>query len=235
MYRVQHINLGGVSHQHEEFYYSDSKGIGSYSNGKPWKGSSKTDSDTDSKGDRKEHHEEIIEKDGTCEKYIRDDEYDKNNTLTKHTESTSAIPCSEYSLQVSMNGTISYSGLKVMYGPNRAMIDLESRKDAYSGSYEGVFDVTVKGKCDSFDTFPIIIDAATPKEDQFRYLDFSVNISIGNSFAALCLPAPPPIKIPPVTDTLTFTLPAQDGATKIYRMSGGGSGRLALTFTLKKQ
>jgi hypothetical protein len=122
-----------------------------------------------------------------------------------------------------------------MYGPDKAMINLESTGDAYQGNYEGAFDVTVTGLCNKYDSFPVTFDATTPKENEFRYLDFSVKMSLGYTFAPSCLSGDPPIKMPPVTDTLTFTLPAKDGASKLYRISGGGAGKLTLIFTLRKQ
>ena len=138
---------------------------------------------------------------------------------------------SNFSLQVSMDGTISRPDGTITYGPNTAMIPLEIKQNTYEGSYVGEFNAKVTGECNGAATYPVTFNVTAKGAKE---LDFSVKSSIGMTMTGSCGTAGGSIKIPPATGTLTFKLPAEDGASKVYDMPLGGSGKLTITFTLKK-
>jgi hypothetical protein len=238
-----HVNPDGSSHEHEEHHVTD-QGIGGNEcypemEGKPWKGDSSTDTDKDAKGNRKRHHEEIIEKNGKCEKTTRDWEWNAKGELIKDTGwVTTDIPCSKYNLEVSFSGSYTLpNGLEsYIYGPNTAVVHLEKKGDGtYEGKYESVFDVKVTGVCNAIGTAPVTINV-TAKEVKFGgedELEFSVKTSYVIITTYICPAlgmsgeAPPS---PTITDTHTFTLPAEDGASQTSTKYS-----INWTFTLKKR
>jgi hypothetical protein len=88
--------------------------------GKPWKADTpRKDDDKDAKGNRKEHHEEIIDKNGKCcTKYARDSEWDSKGNLIKKTESRTDVPCDKYILEWNRVGNLSVNGAITQWGPN---------------------------------------------------------------------------------------------------------------------
>lgn len=232
---TRHVNADGSYHEHEEVHQSDSEGKGCYSDGIPWKGDSRSDDDRDSQGNFKRHNETIIEKNGKCTKYVWDREWDRSGKLIKETKSESEVPCSKYILEVSMKGSFSDSGSTITYGPNTAKVYLEVRDGTYVGSYEGVFDAKVTGECNGFGTYPVTFNV-TAKEDEFGDLDFSVESSMGMAMAGSCKGAGGSVSMPPVKGKpRTFTLPAEEGASKVYSMPLGGSGNITITYTLRRK
>jgi hypothetical protein len=237
--QTNHVNPDGSSHDHEEYHYSDSQGKGCYSDGVPWKGDSRDDDDTDSKGNRKEHHEEIIEKNGKCEKYVRDREWDSKGKLIKETHSNTDVPCGKYILEWSRVGNVSAGGVEVLWGPNTTKIYLEPKGDGTSkGNGEGVIDAKWVGKCVGFATQPFSVDV-TAKEVKFGdqdELDFSVKVTMSSSGFITCDGKGISQSNPPVTFTNNFSIPIEDGATftKVVPMPAG-SGQITDTFTLKKR
>jgi hypothetical protein len=234
--QINHVNPDGSSHDYQEYNYSDSEGKGCYSDGIPWKGSSRDEDDTDSKGNRKQHHEEIIEKNGICTKYVRDREWDSKGKLIKETESKTEIPCSEYILEVELKGSVSDSGSTLTYGPNKYKIYLEKKEAGlYTGKLEHVYDFKLTGKCKSEGAPPIAFDV-TAKEDELRDLEFLVKTNITMVMSGSCETAKGSLPRTSVAGTMPpFTLPEIDGASFEKSMPMGGSGKLTITFTLREK
>jgi len=225
--QTHHQNPDGSSHDHEQTTYTDSQGTGCSSGGEPWSGQTTTTTDTDVQGNRKVHHEELINKNGKCTKLVVDEDYDKNNKLVSHTEKETEVQCSNYSLQVSKSGTVTVGNSTVTYGPNTMTIPLERNDKTYTGNYEGVFDDTTTGECQGFGTFPVTYDV-TATEDEFGDLDFTIKTTVGMSIAISCGPdSGGSLNKQNLKGTLTFTLPEYDGASKTY-----GTDAIT-TFTLR--
>jgi hypothetical protein len=213
---THHTNADGSGHEHEDFNYSDPTGQGCHNEGIPWKGGFSHDTDWDSKGNRKEHNEELIEKNGKCEKSVRDREWDSRGNLIKDTGwITTEVPCSHLSLQVTFEGTYSIPRTTLVYGPNTVMIPLETKDTrTYTGRYESVFDGTVTGFCTADVTWPVSINV-TATEDDARDLEFSVQTTFSKPWTlGSCegLPGPPHVGAL-VIPVHNFTLPADDGAS----------------------
>lgn len=214
-----HQNEDGSSSEHEQTDYDNHKGT---------KGASHRDTEVDKDGNRKVHYEEVWEENGKCEMVIIDETYDKNNVLLSHTEKR--MPCSKYNLEVSMEGTADLGDFTVVYGPNSATIPLGLQDGVYTGSYQGMFTATMSGVCSGNATYPVTFDV-TAREDEFQDLDFSVKASIGIVGAGQCDDAAGSVNRPPTTGILTFTLPAKDGASKVY----DSGGVVKTSFTLKNR
>jgi hypothetical protein len=232
---TRHVNPDGSSHEHTETHGTD-QGIGGKEcypeeNGKPWGADTRKDDDKDAKGNRKEHYEEIFNKNGKCTKYVRDSKWDSKGNLIKKTESTTDVPCGKYILEVSYKGFIDVTHSTITYGPNTAKIYLETNANTYEGKYEGVFDAKMTGKCEGPGTFPVSYDVTATKEDEFGEMDFSVKGSRGASVTITCEGWGSGSDTEATKkNTYTFKLPAEDGASKTY-----AEGAITLTFTLKKR
>ena len=213
--QTHHTNADGSYHEHQEAHYSDSTGQGCWNDGIPQKGDNWSDTDVDSEGNRKEHWEDIIEKNGKCEKIVTDREYDRTGKLIKDTQTRTEIPCSHLSLQVAFSGTYSVPKVTLVYGPNTVTIPLETKDTrTYAGRYESVFDGTLTGFCTGDVTWPVSINV-TAKEDDARDLEFSVQTTFSTPWTlGSCegLPGPPHVGAL-VIPTHNFTLPADDGAS----------------------
>jgi len=235
--QTSHTNPDGSSHTHQESNYTDREGNGCNSDGEPSSGHRTEDDDEDSKGNRKQHIEEIIEKDGKCEKRVRDREWDRKGNLIKDTGwITTEVPCSTYTLEVHMEGNVDLEDLHAKYGPNTGKIYLEKKDEAYVGHYEAAWDFeATSSDCEGFGTYPVTFNVtATKSEGDQLDLDFSVESSMGVMGVFSCPDAGGAINRPPVTGTLTFMLPAEDGASKVYSLPGGVGANLAITFTLRR-
>ncbi len=227
------VNPDGSSSEHEQTDYSDSTGNGCNSDGEPWKGSSSTDTETDPKGNRKQHHEEIIEKNGKCENYVRDREWNSQGKLIKDVESTTVVPCKKFDLEYTREGNISAGGINVHWGPNQALIPVGLKNGVYEGSYEGAFDAKVSGKCSGAYTYPVTVKI-TGKEDEFHDLEFTVVTTMSMTGTIACPGGGGPLGNAPVTFTRTFTIPDEDGARKTYDIPMASSGQTTDTYVLKK-
>jgi hypothetical protein len=176
--QTNHVNPDGSSHEYEEFNYSDSEGKGCNSDGVPWRGDSRREDDKDSKGNRKQHHEEIIEKNGKCEKYVRDREWDSKGKLIKDVVTRTEIPCSKYNLQINFKGTKSLANMTATYGPNNIIVHLEDKGKIYEGKYESVLDGNVSGFCNGSITWPVKIEVTATKYEDKKELIFSVKTTM---------------------------------------------------------
>jgi hypothetical protein len=175
---THYTNADGSSHEHEDINYSDSEGKRCDSDGLPMKESHTRDEDTDSKGNTKEHIEEIKEKNRKCVKWVWDREWDSKGKLVKENESTTEIPCSKYNLQVSFNGTKSSGNMTAVYGPNTIIIHLEDKGKIYEGKYESVLAGNVKGFCNGSITWPVLIEVTATKYEEKKELVFSVKTTM---------------------------------------------------------
>ena len=236
--QTHHTNADGSGHEHEDFHYTDATGEGCGNDGIPWKGDSSTDDDWDSKGNRKRHHEEIIEKNGKCEKYVRDQEWDSKGKLIKDVESKTEVPCSQWNLQVFNEGSMSVGDLTMKYGPDKVMIYLGSTTaKTYTGQFDGFFHEETTGRCSGIGIFPTKINVAAEEvefgaEDE---MDFTVEIS-QSGMASLTCPEGSGSRTGSIpTKTYTFSLAPEDGASRTFTESLGGYGQQTYTFTLKKR
>jgi hypothetical protein len=144
--QTHYTNADGSSHEHEDIYYSDSEGKRCDSDGMPMTHHHTKDDDTDSKGNTKEHIEEIEEKNGKCVKSVRDFEWNAKGKLIKDTGWVDTeIPCSKYNLRVNFKGTKSLANMTATYGPNNIIVHLEDKGKIYEGKYESVLDGRVSG------------------------------------------------------------------------------------------
>jgi hypothetical protein len=176
-----HKNADGSSHYHGEFNYSDLEGKGCYdaADGTTFRGDNTQDKDTDSKGNTKEHIEEIIEEHGKCMKNVRDLEWDSMWRLVKDTGWVSTeVPCSKYNLQISFNGTKSSGNMTATYGPNTILVHLEDKGSTYEGKYKSVLDGEVSGFCNGSITWPVLIEVTAAKDKEFEDLAFSVKTTM---------------------------------------------------------
>jgi hypothetical protein len=235
---THHWNPDSSSHGHEESSYSDPEGKGCHnSDGIPRKWNSRRDEDTDSKGNRKEHIELIEEKNGKCEKWVRDREWDSKGNLIKDVKSTTEVPCGKWILEWSREGSTSEGSVSIQRGPNTAKIYLESTgAGTYKGNGEGVFDDKYSGLCTGWLTHPFSVDV-TAKEVKFGgndELDFSVKVTMRQVGSITCAGKSNDVGVPETPFTRTFSLPPEDGAswTDTFPMQGG---QLTDTFTLKKR
>jgi hypothetical protein len=231
--QINRVNPDGSTHDHEETTYSDPEGKGCSSDGIPQKSRHSRDDDTDSKGNRKEHAEEIIEKNGKCVKNVRDWEWDAKGKLIKDTGWVSTdVPCSMYNLEVLYKGSIDVTHSIITYGPSTAVIQLEDKGDSYAGKLESVFDAKMTGKCNGSGTFPVFYEVTATKEDEFGEMDFIVKETKGASAVVACMGKSGTDTEPTKTKTYTFKLTAEDGASITFTIP---PGYIALTFTLKKK
>ena len=136
-----------------------------------------------------------------------------------------------YTLEVSWAGSYTPpNGLvTATYGPNTANVHLEPNGDAYTGSYEGVFDAAVTGTCTATGAIPVTF-TVTAKDGGLQELDFTVERTYVWSWATICPGASGGSTSPTLTYTYTFTLPAKDGTSKTFSQAGP-----TWTFTLKTQ
>jgi len=215
----------GSFHDHEEIDGSDPAARNGYER---W--SQDRDTDQDAKGNRTEHYEEITEKDGECQKLTIDDTYDSQGNHTKHTESTTPVPCMSYSMQVSVDGSANVEDTVVTYGPDTATIPLELNNGTYTGSYSGQFhDSTKSSDCTGSGVFPVSFDV-TAKKDEFNDMEITMNNAIGAAITVACDGSSASKNIPITKYTKTFTLPAEDGASK---KDTTPDGAVTWTYTLK--
>lgn len=232
--QTHHKNADGSSTDHEETHYEDKSGNGCSSDGEPWTGDRTVDDETDKDGNRKEHIEEIIEKDGKCMKQVRDREWDRKGKLIKDTGwITTEVPCNKYILEFTREGNLSAGGITVHWGPDTAIIPLGLKSGNYTGSQNGSFHATVSGKCNGTYNYPESAEV-TAKEDEFGDLEFSVIVTMSMAGTLTCPGGGGPLGNAPVTFTRTFTLPFEDGASKVFTVPMG-SGQTVDTFTLKKR
>jgi hypothetical protein len=173
-----HVNPDGSSQSSGDFDYTDSEGKGCYSGGVPFKGHSTRDEEWDSKGNRKDHYVDIVEKNGKCIKYVRDREWDSHGKLIKQTDTETEVPCSKYNLQVSFTGSISNANMTTVYGPNTMVVFLEDKGKTYEGKYSSVLDGKVTGFCDGFIVWPFSIEVTAIKDEDFGDLVFSVKTTM---------------------------------------------------------
>ncbi len=234
--QTHHRNADGSSTDHEETDYDDKFGNGCSSDGEPMTGHRTRDEETDAEGNRKEHIEEIIEKNGKCMKQVRDREWDRKGKLIKDTGwITTEVPCSNYILEFTREGNLSAGGITIHWGPDTAIIPLGLKDGNYTGSQKGSFHATVSGKCTGTYNYPESAEV-TAKEDEFGDLEFSVSVTMSMAGTLTCPGAGGggPLGNAPVTFTRTFTLPFEDGASKVFTIPMG-SGQTVDTFTLKKR
>jgi hypothetical protein len=140
----------------------------------------------------------------------------------------------KYVLEVLFQGFISVTHSTITYGPNTATVDLENKQGTHEGSYEGIFDAKMTGECTGSGTFPVTYDvtAKEVKVGNQDELDFSVKETQGAMAAVSCWGGSGGVTEPTKTNTYTFTLPLEDGASKTYSIP---PGYVTLTFTLRKQ
>ncbi len=232
--QTRSVNPDGSSNTHEDVSYTDSTGQGCNSNGQPQSSRSSRDEEKDSKGNRKEHYEAIIRKNGKCEKYVRDREWDRAGNLIKDVQSTTEVPCSDFNLEWSRDATTTAGGWTTRYGPDTALILLSGNGSSYLGSYRGQFKGTISGRCYGTLSLPISVQV-TAKEDEFEDLDFEMTVTSSQTTFITCPEfGASTDTTKPVTFTRTFTLPAKDGASKVFSSPMAG-GQLIDTFTLRKQ
>lgn len=232
---TRHVNPDGSSHEHGEFHHTDLYGKGCYddSDGTTWRGDNTQDTDTDSKGNRKEHIEEIIERHGKCVKNVRDREWNAKGEMIKDTGWISTeVPCSKYNLEVLYKGSIDVTHSIITYGPNTAVVHLEDKGDSYAGKFESVFDAKMTGKCNGSGTFPVSYEVTATKEDEFGEMDFIVKETKGATAVVACMGKSGTDTEPTKTKTYTFKLTAEDGASITFTIP---PGYITLTFTLKKK
>jgi hypothetical protein len=176
-----HRNADGSSHYHGEFNTSDLEGKGCYpdADGTTFRGDNTQDKDTDSKGNTKEHIEEIIEEHGKCIKAVRDREWDSMWKLVKDTGWVKTeVPCSKYNLQITFNGTKSLANMTATYGPNTILVHLEDKGSTYKGKYKSMLDGNVSGFCNGYITWPVTIEVTATKDKEFEDLVFSVKTTM---------------------------------------------------------
>jgi hypothetical protein len=211
---THHVNPDGSSHEHTESHGTD-QGIGGNEcypemGGKPWKSDTRKDDDKDSKGNRKEHYEEIINKNGKCTKYVRDSEWDSKGNLIKNTESRTDVPCGKWILEWKRVGNSSGDGVEILFGPNTTNIYLEPKGDGtYIGKGEGVCDQNYGGKCTGHLDRPFSVDV-TAKEVKFGdqdELEFSMKATWGQRGFITCEGKSHDAGTPAVTVTNNFSIP----------------------------
>jgi hypothetical protein len=228
-------NADGSYHEHQEAHYADNTGQGCGNDGVPQKGDNWSDTDVDSDGNRKEHWEDIIEKNGKCEKIVTDKEWDRTGKLIKDTETRTEVPCSKWYLEILYKGSISVTHSTITYGPNTAKVYLGRSNDGtYTGSYESVFDAEMTGECTGSGTFPVTYDI-TAKEVKFGdqdELDFTVDETKGRAATVSCWGGSGGVSLPIQTNNYTFSLAAEDGASWTHSIP---PGYVTLTFTLRKR
>jgi hypothetical protein len=227
-----HRNANGSSHGTEDIQMTDSTGNACDSEGGPSKASRHSEDDTDEKGNRKLHMEEITEKNGKCIKNVRDMEWDSKGKLIKDTGwIETEIPCARWSLQIYMEFDNSVGSEIRKAGPNTYLIPLAANGNTFTGKYTGVWTTMGAGKCNWSGDAPVSYDV-TAKEEKFGDQDelaFSVTESYSYAgIVAICPGADnQPINVSG-SGTNTFTLPAEDGASWTDPVPGGS------TYTLKK-
>jgi hypothetical protein len=226
-----HRNVDGSSTEHSEFTYEDKHGDGCNGDGEPWSGNNTRDVKTDAEGNSEEHIEEIIEKDGKCIKSVRDRAWDRTGKLIKDTGwKDTEIPCpTPYSLEVSVEGTISIPNGTIQWHPTTVTIPLARKGDIYTGTYQGEFKATQSGNCSGEGIILEIFDV-TAKED-LPDLAFTINRTTNVSAFGSCPSGPGSNALPTISYTLPFTLPIRDGAS----WSIGGSGEPKWTYTFRER
>jgi hypothetical protein len=187
----------------------------------------------DAEGNREEHIEEILEKDGKCIKRVWDRTWDRHGKPIKDTGwIETEIPCSTtYSLEVSVEGTISIPDGSIQWHPATVTIPLGRKNGIYTGNYQGEFKATQSGNCSGEGTIPETFDV-TAKENEFGDLEFTINRTTSVSASGSCPSGSGSNTIPPISYTLTFTLPVRDGAS--WSIGGGTEPKWTYTFRERK-
>jgi len=227
--QTNQADLGtGESHDHQEIDHSDPNG-GSGTGYDRW--SEDGDINQDGKGNRTEHYEVITEKDGECEKTTTDETWDSKGNHTTHTEDPTPVPCMSFGLEVSLEGSADLGGISVTYGPDTITIPLVLNKnDSYTGSYSGQFHATISGSdCSGSGVYPVSFDV-TAKKDEFDEMTITTKNSVGAAISVACSDSSASRSIPPTKYTKTFTLPAEDGASK---KNTTPDGNVTWTYMLK--
>ena len=212
-------NPDGSYHDHEQQTYTDGQG------NKVWH---TRDTYTAADGSRTVHDELLVKtKGGHCEKTVTDEAYDTHGNLkTKPTVTKTTVACPVFSLRVDFSGESDIGDEHAKYGPNSETINLEYNDGTHTGNYEGNFDVSVTGPCEGVGMIPVKFNVSAT-EDDLHDMNFSIDTSIGFKFPGLCLKGARSVNVPPVTTTLNFMLPGEEGASKAY-----GTGDVTITFTL---
>jgi hypothetical protein len=224
-------NADGSTHEHEQMHHEDPQGC--YADGEPWTGDETHDVTTDPKGNRKEHDEQIIEKNGKCVKSVRDQEWNAKGEQIKDTGWVDTeIPCSRWNLEVRIETAVQVGPVTEGWGPGLATIPLAADGNTYKGSYEGVFDYWMTGPCSGTGTVPLTFDVTANKEKfgDNDELAFSVKAS-GRRIATVNCQGVVNSPDDPITLADTFTLPAEDGAS----WNDNSGSLVSFTYTLKKQ
>jgi hypothetical protein len=240
-HQSSHTNADGSSSSHEDMDYNDQYGNSCNSDGGPMSGHVTRDEETDKDGNRKEHYEEIIEKDGKCEKTVRDREWDRKGKLVKDTGFiTTEIPCSRYNLEWDRKGNISMGGgHTVQFESFTVTVPLRAKGGAfeartYEGNYQVNSRVTLTGKCSGTYAQPVSIEV-TAKEDEFdlELLHFSVKISLSLTGMTQCPEGSGMANSGTQTVTHDFTLHIEDKPTEVWQPLPGTD--YTYTFTIKKR
>jgi hypothetical protein len=184
----------------------------------------------DPKGNRKQHSEEIIEKNGKCEKYVHDIEWDSKGNKIRDVEKTTEVPCGKYYLEVAMEGIIPFEDGEIHWGPEKATITLRRENGIYTGTYRGQFKaVGSTHNCSDEVTYPEYFEV-TAKENEFGDLGFSVNHKEDGFHGMITCNGDTEIfDGPPFEEKLTFTLPVKDGASW-----STNDGVITWTYTLRE-
>jgi len=212
-------NADGSSESHEHMHNEDPNGCYD-DDGEAWKGDVSIDITTDAKGNRKQHTEEIIEKNGKCMKHVHDMEWDSKGTKIKDKEYDVEVPCTAYNLEYTFEGSLDNSqGTTMQFGPDTAVIPLALNNGVYEGFYKGDFHAAYSGKCSGSHIYPTQIDVKA-KEDDFGDLEVTMTETRSDTGAIVCPEGQAPISGEPTSNSWTFTIKAEDGAT--YAESAAG-------------
>lgn len=140
---------------------------------------------------------------------------------------------SKFSLQISWHGTFSQvGGLLAQYGPDTATVTLnQTAANSYEGSYSGQFNGTTSGFCNATVAWPVSFEV-TASGHASGDLDVTVKSTVSKpTTVGACqgLSGSPRVGAIIVAPQ-TFTLPAEDGASKTWTVDP-----ITWTYTLKKQ
>ena len=142
---------------------------------------------------------------------------------------------SNFSLQISMEGVIDIPDfVKGTYGPDTVLIPLELKQDTYEGSYSGEFHAKMTGVCNATATYPVTFDVSA-KGEASNNLNFILKSSMAIMSVLTCEDQSGEFNKPPLKGTITFTLPAVNGASYVWNAPKSEYGSNTWTFTLKKQ
>jgi hypothetical protein len=224
-------NSDGSTESHEDIHNEDPEGCID-GDGEPMKADTKRDVKTDAKGNRKEHWEQTIEKNGKCIKSTQDWEWNVKGELIKDTGLIETeVACGRNSLEVHWEGVLSMGSLTAEWGPETSVIPLTVKDKMYTGQFTGEW----KGKlttdaCNCTGSFPVTIDVKG-QEDEFEKIYFTVTINKGALANCACMGKSGSKTIPVEPETYKFELLAQGGAT--ITMDDPKGGVTKTTFILK--